>query len=441
MAPHPSARFGTPSPRSIVALAATAGLVGSLALLGGSAALAVPASTVDVTGSEISATRSADAGWFYDNDGGTGAFAVTKDGPGNEAAMKLSLIKTGGAAGTDKIYLYNSLDPANRLTDIPALLDGASYSYAGVNVNFQIEVIFKPTDVAHYGPAGSTAACTSAATWYGWGLTSDTDWCYTVLKWEPFASSSTWVDVDLDQDVAASATNGTGGWIAQKRVGSIAPPGTFNGQKISDILAQMADYQVTGFVFGAGGGTPGPAYGWVKSYTIGGITYQFAPEPAAAAAPPATDSTDLEGYIATNSVDVPGSTANFTPTGTSNTDLDKIDPTKPLNGTYDNWQDPTDSFVDVYSYSTAKLVGTFPVIGSKVFLANVDLSSLAAGKHYLLLQGQTSGTIGIVQFNVLALAATGSETALALGLAATSLLALGLWLVLSTVYARRHEAW
>jgi hypothetical protein len=430
-----------PSPRRIVALAAAACLVGSLGLLGGSAALAVSPSTVDVTGSEISATRPAGAGWFYDNDGGTGAFEVTKDGPGNDAAMKLSLLKTGGSAGTDKIYLYNSLDPANRPTDIPALLDGASYSYAGVNVNFQIEVIFKPTDVAHYGPAGSTAACTSASTWYGWGLTSDTDWCYTVLKWEPFASSSTWVDVDLDQDVAASATNGTGGWIAQKRVGSIAPPGTFNGQKISDILAQMADYQVTGFVFGAGGGTPGPAYGWVKSYTIGGTTYQFAPEAAAAAAPPAADSAGLEAYIATNSIDVPGSTADFTPTGTSNTDLSKIDSTKPLNGTYDNWQDPTDSFVDVYSYSTAELVGTFPVVGSKVFLVNADVSSLSAGKHYLVFQGQTSGAVGIVQFNVIALAATGSEYAFAIAVTAISLLALGLWFVLYTASARRRESW
>jgi hypothetical protein len=53
-----------PSPRRIVALAAAACLVGSLGLLGGSAALAVSPSTVDVTGSEISATRPAGAGWF-----------------------------------------------------------------------------------------------------------------------------------------------------------------------------------------------------------------------------------------------------------------------------------------------------------------------------------------------------------------------------------------
>jgi hypothetical protein len=203
----------------------------------------------------------------------------------------------------------------------------------------------------------------------------------------------------------------------------------------------MADYQVTGFVFGAGGGTPGPAYGWVKSYTIGGTTYQFAPEAAAAAAPPAADSAGLEAYIATNSIDVPGSTADFTPTGTSNTDLSKIDSTKPLNGTYDNWQDPTDSFVDVYSYSTAELVGTFPVVGSKVFLVNADVSSLAAGKHYLVFQGQTSGAVGIVQFDVIALAATGSEYAFVIAVTAISLLALGLWFVLYTASARWREAW
>ncbi len=430
MAPHPSARFGTRSPRSIVALAATAGLVGSLGLLGGSAALAAPAADEVVVASDGTI-----AGWY---DGGSGI----SDPWWVEQHLDASALRL-STPDNKTVTLMRDLTPvtpppsgpataASQITDLIA--NGLSYTTDGVNTNLQLSIRYKPAHpAAGASICGSHAAFTDA--WAGW--------CWTILKYEPTVGSTGWFTKTLVNPLDSSDT----GWWGNtgRTIGADIPANTWYKKDITFFTDEMSEVVIAGvgLSIGSAAGATGATTldSWVRDLTWGGVTHTFVTAEQAAAAPPATDSTDLEGYIATNSVDVPGSTANFTPTGTSNTDLDKIDPTKPLNGTYDNWQDPTDSFVDVYSYSTAKLVGTFPVVGSKVFLANVDLSSLAAGKHYLLLQGQTSGTIGIVQFNVLALAATGSETAIVLGLAAISLLALGLWLVLSTVYARRHEAW
>jgi len=87
----------------------------------------------------------------------------------------------------------------------------------------------------------------------------------------------------------------------------------------------------------------------------------------------------------------------------------------------------TDSFVDVYAYSTPVLVGSFPVANGvvQIGLSPALLASLASGAHTLVIAGQTSGTVQAVAFSVsavapaAALANTGSDTtvpALAAGL-------------------------
>lgn len=147
----------------------------------------------------------------------------------------------------------------------------------------------------------------------------------------------------------------------------------------------------------------------VRSLSLLGQDFVFGLSPAAPADPPAEDSEELAELIDDQDIDVPASTERFVPTGSVNTDLQDIDPEKPLNGVYENWQDPTDFFVDVYSYSAAKFVGTFPIVDGDAVLSDLDLSHLAAGPHFLVLQGQTSGTLGVVQLRVLdTLPATGA---------------------------------
>src|SRR5690554_4564193 len=133
------------------AVFAAAGLTASIALLGGSVPIAVPGTIVSVEEGDISNVRPlTTAGWWYDIGGTSWDFAVTKDGPDNDPALKITT-----SSSSDKVYLYNVFAPEDRPTDIPALVDDASYTYAGANVNFQLEVIFEPVDVAAYGPAGS----------------------------------------------------------------------------------------------------------------------------------------------------------------------------------------------------------------------------------------------------------------------------------------------
>lgn len=421
-----------------IAVAAAAGtLLATLAAGGAQAAPAIVPTVVEVAASDIAATRPATGGWFFDNDGTTddGHFVVAKDGPGNDPAMKL-----GVPTSTDKVYLYNTFGPGSRPTDIPALLPGASYDYAGVNVNFQIELIFKPLDVASYGPAGTVAACTSAATWYGWGLTADPDWCYTVLKWEPYVSPGTaaWTHVDLSVDTAAHSASKTGGWVSSKNLGSY--PGNVSvGQLMATYLAAIEEYEVTSFAFGIGSGTPGPAYGYLKEYTIGGTTYRFVPEPTTPAAPPAADTDELEDLIADEGLDPETETEQFVTTGAVNTDLSQIDAALPLDGAYENWKDPADAFVDVYTYSTPVFIGTFPVVNGDVVLTGADLSHLEPGVHHFLFRGQTTGALAVVRFTVIGLAATGQDaeaTMIGAG-AAGLLLAAGAGLLVAARRRRR----
>ena len=104
----------------------------------------------------------------------------------------------------------------------------------------------------------------------------------------------------------------------------------------------------------------------------------------------------------------------------------------------------TDSFVDVYAYSTPVLVGSFPVVNGvvQIGLSSALLAKLASGSHTLVISGQTSGTVQAVAFSVSAvapagvLAATGSDTTVP-AIAAGLLLLAGLALM---VIRRRREA-
>lgn len=174
-------------------------IAGAMVLVAGQSAVAAPVD-VTVTAADIQDTRPVDGGWWAD-EGAAGTFAVTQDSFDSSTAMKLTIPDTSA-----KVYLYKDYPIAERPTDLAPLLDGASYTYSGANVNFQIEMVFLPTDVTAYGAQGTTP-CTSAV---AWGLSTDPDACYTVLKWEPFEKPTTWKTVDLTQGVAADRANSRG---------------------------------------------------------------------------------------------------------------------------------------------------------------------------------------------------------------------------------------
>ncbi|GMA90490.1 hypothetical protein [Homoserinibacter gongjuensis] len=387
--------------------------VTALLALPGSSAVAAPGGVVDVHASDLASSRpAASAGWW--SDVSNASVGVDALGPDGDTALALNLADT-----TSRAYVYRSFAAGERPTDIDALRAGASYTYAGPNVNFQFELVFRPAD-SSYGPNPTDPAapgndyCDSANVW---GFTDVPEtWCYTVLKWEPLAASAGWATVDLTADTAVDSSTGTGGWRSQKRIGTWPKVGAFSGSgTFSDYFAQIAEYEVTAIVVGAGSGTAGPTTARVSDITVGGVSYRFAAEPAAPAAPPAADSTALADLIDAEGIDVAADTAQFVPVGLANADISRVDPTLPFAGDFP-WSEPSDAFVDVYSYSTASFLGTFAVVGGTVQLRGVDLSHLAGGTHHVLFRGQTSGALGVVQVTVLAagggaeLAATGAPT-------------------------------
>lgn len=423
--------------RAAVAMVAV-GMVALLALPG-SSAVAAPGGVVDVHASDLASSRpAASAGWWSDvTNASVGVDAL---GPDGDTALALNLADT-----TSRAYVYRSFAAGERPTDIDALRAGASYTYAGPNVNFQFELVFRPAD-SSYGPNPTDPAapgndyCDSANVW---GFTDVPDtWCYTVIKWEPLASSAGWTTVDLTADTSVDSATGRGGWRTQKRIGTWPKVGAFSGSgTFSDYFAQITEYQVTGIVVGAGSGTPGPVIGRVSDITVGGVSYRFALEPAAPAAPPAVDSAALDSLIADEGIDVDADTAQFVPVGSDNTDLTQIDPNLPLSGDFP-WVDPSDSFVDAYLYSSARYVGTFAVVGGKLQLRGLDLSHLEGGRHHLLFRGQTSGALGVVQMTVVAagggaqLADTGVSTT-AVGILSAGALLAG---IAALVVGRRQVA-
>ncbi|WP_185740423.1 beta strand repeat-containing protein [Homoserinimonas aerilata] len=251
-----------------------------------SALVAAPASAspgVTVTAADLASTgRTGSAGWWADYDSSmSGSLSVGTGGPGGAPALGLHIADT-----SSKAYVYNNYPAGARPTDVAPLRSGASYTYAGTNVNFQIEMVFKPVDPA-YGPNPDDASspgetyCDSANRW---GFTDvPADWCYTSIKWEPLNTSvGSWTTVDLAADTAVDSGTGTGGWRTNKRIGIWGKAGSFSGSgTFSQYLDQIESYQVTAFVIGTGSGTAGPVTGWVRDVTFGGTVYSFATSPAA----------------------------------------------------------------------------------------------------------------------------------------------------------------
>jgi hypothetical protein len=146
----------------------------------------------------------------------------------------------------------------------------------------------------------------------------------------------------------------------------------------------------------------------VKNMTVGGASYDFAPIADAPTPPPVANSTDLDSYITTNDVDVAATSSTFSiDGGPAGAGLTSITPTTDFSAALP-WTDDSDTFVDVYVYSTPDFLGTLPVKAGVVQLTGVNLSALDAGSHHLVFLGQTSGTLSIVAITV---AATGTTTA------------------------------
>jgi LPXTG-motif cell wall-anchored protein len=137
-------------------------------------------------------------------------------------------------------------------------------------------------------------------------------------------------------------------------------------------------------------------------------------KPAATA--PVADSKDLAGFLTAN-----GATAQ--PQSSAGLPAGNLDPTKPHTATM-NWAH-TDSFVDVYLYSTPVLVGTFPVVNgqAQIVLSAKVLGQLTAGAHTLVAVGQISGGVQAVSVSIAAtLPATGAEPTVPLSIGALMLL-------------------
>ncbi|GAB3616245.1 hypothetical protein GCM10027416_08020 [Okibacterium endophyticum] len=256
--------------RTGLARAAVVTLVAASALVvGGTTAAAAPA-VQNITAADIVDIRAPEGTtqWFSEvskggsllDDAYNGTDSLALDVPSASASVRV--LKTYGAGVRPQ-------------SDLPALLSDASYSYAGANVNFQIEMFYTPVDPA-YGPDSPTAEnrCTPA---FDEGVAVPGQ-CYTVIKWEPFVDRSTWTTVDLSADTAADSPSQTGGWKNSQRIGTYAKPGAMIGNTLTEYLAQMSDYTVIGVGLGLGSGTS-DARGWVRDASFGGVDYRFAQAP------------------------------------------------------------------------------------------------------------------------------------------------------------------
>ncbi|MCU1514875.1 MAG: hypothetical protein JWO10_1965, partial [Microbacteriaceae bacterium] len=151
MANHSFSRFARP----LIAIAAIAGF---LALGVASSASATSPDDHLVTPAELGSAYAApgETTWLSDLSGG-GTNTMTTDSFDGRSSLKMSVP---GANG--QVNAFKTFGSGVRPTDIPALLAGSSFSYAGNTVNFQIAMFYTPVDIAHYGPQGSTIACTPA---------------------------------------------------------------------------------------------------------------------------------------------------------------------------------------------------------------------------------------------------------------------------------------
>lgn len=151
------------------------------------------------------------------------------------------------------------------------------------------------------------------------------------------------------------------------------------------------------------------------------VTFSLNEKKSTPAAPPAASSDALAADILSG-LDVEETTDSFVPSGGPSNPLGSFDSSQSLSGELP-WSDGTDSFVDVYAYSSPVFLGTFPIVNGHVQLNGLDLSGLSAKGHHLVFIGQTSGGIAVMAVYLVAgLAATGADVALPLGSAALLLL-------------------
>ena len=332
-------------------------------------------------------------------------------------------------SGTGSVVnVFRSYGVGTRPTDFGSVLAGTNYSYTGDSVNMQFAMYYTPADPASYGPTGTVAPCYQAVD----DSVPLAGKCFTILKFEPGTSvTGAYASYRVDGVQQPYGGGGDAGWWSTRQVGPYSASNRTG--TLDQLLAQMADYEIYAIGASVGSGAPAGTSALLQ-LTFGGTRYTFgsAPTPAAPAAPPAADSAALENLLTTSGVDVAADTARFQPSGAT-TDLSGVDPEKPFEGSF-AWGDPSDAFVDVYSYSTAEFLGSFPIVGGAVQLSGVDISHLAPGDHHLLFVGQTSGSLAAIQFAVLrTLAVSGVETVGVALLVAAPLLAIGLGLV---VYVR-----
>jgi hypothetical protein len=250
-----------------------------------SAAVAAP-EPVYVPASDIGTERASGdvPKWFVDASNG-GSFATTSDSF-DKISRVLKLTTPGSGDAVRVLESYDSSSP-----DISTLVSGASYTYAGSNANFQIEIFFTPEDLDQYGPSGTKIRCTQAKD----GSEVIENQCYTVLKWEPFLTpSGMWKTVDLTADTAANSSTSTGGWKNTNAVGIYPKPGVQIGNTLSEYLAQMTSYTVLGAGIALGSGTT-DGTSWIKNLTFGGTEYRFGSAPldvALSAETPTVEVTD-----------------------------------------------------------------------------------------------------------------------------------------------------
>jgi hypothetical protein len=389
-------------PRSAIAIAAAAAFVFASLLVPTSAQAAN--SNVQVKQSQIGTTYATDGAdvWLSETNSG----ASTSVAP--DAVDGTSSIALDRATKDSKASVFHSYGVGTRPTDVKSLLTDASYSYSGNSVNFQIGMFFTPNEVGLYGPAGTTATCTQAKD-NGIDLPGQ---CYTVIKFD------TSVDTELttkqtvtldDKQIGYHSTDTPGGWWGTNRVGQYIP----NDQHVTldDMLAQMASYQIYIVGVSAGSGSTG-GNSHVQNLSYGGTSYSFVPDPLAQAdveAPPATTEAVISS-VGEQKIEADTAKASI-PEDAPNGDLAKIDPALPVTFTFTGWEHASDSFVDVYAYSSPIFLGTFPVVNGVIQLAGLDLSALEAGGHHIVLKGQTSNQMGVIAITVAVflIAATGAD--------------------------------
>jgi hypothetical protein len=247
-----------------------------------------------VVASDVSASRAAagSTSWFADPNH-SGTYATTATAFDGSTALQLST-----PAAADGIRILNSYGGGVTPPTIAQIQAGASYAYSGSNVDFQIELFFTPTDPG-FGPdpANGVNKCTAAGVAYP-GM------CYTVIKWEPLATSpAAWNTVDLSSNAALTAT--TGGWKNTNEIGVYPKPGALIGNTMTEYLAQMANYQVLAVGVSLGTGTA-LSVGYLKTMTYASQTYNFRPEPIISPVITPTHDTGTVGSAFSKTVSVTG---------------------------------------------------------------------------------------------------------------------------------------